>query len=209
MKKNLAEDGFEDADQLTRAEIITAVQAAIWAYANVDAGNYGYSRTFSIPENSQWGGVIHDYTNEMDVWWETCKRVFSTDDTVAARINSLIEYLKELEAVQAEKNQIIISNIQVLDTALVQGKDDVYHVALQVLLNNSGSSNQDNIKLDVFVDDMLVKTEQIVYGTEEYIFTVEAEESQTIKAVVSGTQVLPKGVYFYEPEGGVMYPSVW
>ena len=81
MKSNLAADGLEGTEDLTRAEIITAVQAAIWAYANNDAGEYTYSRTFHVPDNTQWGGCMHDYTAEMQpIWWETGKRVFSTNE---------------------------------------------------------------------------------------------------------------------------------
>ena len=202
MKKGLEEAGFAGAKDLTRAEVITAVQAAIWAYANTDVGEYYYSQTFDVPTNSQWGGTIHDFTNEMDVWWQTGKRKFSKDETVAARINALIDHLKALEPVEAEKEQIIISKIQVVDTAPAKDTEGLYNVNLKVLLNNSGSSELDEIKLDIYVDGQLVKTEPIMFGTEEYAFTVQAKLGQTIKAVVSGVQDVPKGVYFYEPEGG-------
>lgn len=202
MIANLKEAGFDGADELTRAEIITAVQSAIWAYANVSVGQYYYSRTFDVPSNSQWGGVMHDYTNEMNVWWNTGKRVFSTDETVQARINSLIDYLKSLDKVYSEKEQVIISDIDVLGFAPVIAKDGVFTVALQVALNNSGSSSLDDIKLSVYVDDQQVVTEKVILGTNNYEFTVEAKAGQTVKAVVSGKQTLPEGVYFYEPEGG-------
>ena len=202
MKANLQQAGFAGAKDLTRGEIITAVQAAIWAFANNEVGFYTYSRTFNVPDNLQWGGTLHDFTSGTNFWWETGKRVFSTNDDVANRINSLIDYLKNLDAVYAEKNQIIISNIEIIDSNPVQAKENVYSVDLQVVLNNSGSGESDDIELTVYVDDNLVASKEIVLGTEVYDLTVEAKMGQIIKAVVSGTQVLPKGVYFYEPEGG-------
>ena len=202
MKTNLKQAGFVGAEDLTRGEIITAVQAAIWAFANNEAGDYTYSQTFHVPDNLQWGGTLHDFTSGTDFWWETGKRVFSTNDKVANRINSLIGYLKNLKAVYAEESQIIISNVEIIDSTPIQEKEGLYSVDLQVVLNNSGSGESDDIKLDVYVDDAPVGSKEIEIGTETYELTVEAKMGQIIKAVVSGTQVLPRGVYFYVPEGG-------
>ena len=201
MKDNLAREGFEGAEELTRAEIISAVQMAIWAYAN-DADELAYSRTFDVPSNSQWGTVFHDYTNEMNVWWETGKRKFSQDETVADRINALAEHLKGQTAVYAEKNQIIISSIEILESAPILEQEGVYRVLLQAKLNNSGSSEQDELFITVSVDGEVVKSEAVALGTEVYEFMVEAEADQLIEVVVSGSQVLPEGAYFYEPMGG-------
>ncbi len=200
MKANLEEAGFEGAQELTRSEIITAVQSAIWYYANGE--DFRYSQTFDVPSNSQWGGVMHDFNPEMEIWWQTGKRKFSKDEAVAARINGLIDYLRNLEGTYAEKNQIVISEIEVLETVPVQEKDGVFTIALRVALNNSGSSELDDISLDIYVGDTLVTTTPIELGTDEYFMTVEAVAGQTVKAVVNGTQMLPQGVYFYEPEGG-------
>ena len=201
MKATLAADGFEGAEDLDRAEAITAVQAAVWYFANGE--DFRYSQTFNVAKNTQWGGALHDYTAEMSEAIQALgKRKFLKDEAVGNRINSLIDYLKEQDAVYAEKNQIVISAIDVLDTVPVQEKDGVYTIAIRVMLNNSGSSELDNIALDVYVGDTLVTTNAIELGTEEYYLTVEATAGDVIKAVVSGTQVLPEGVYFYEPQGG-------
>ena len=101
---------IEYAYDLNKSEIIAAVQAAIWAYANEDS-DYVYSRTFDVTTNPQWGTVAHDYTKQLDVWWKTGTRKFSTDTIVEDRINQLIEHLKQQTAVYAEKNQIIISSL--------------------------------------------------------------------------------------------------
>ncbi|MBE5936295.1 MAG: hypothetical protein E7262_11050 [Lachnospiraceae bacterium] len=202
MKKNLVNEGFAYAEKLTRAEIITAVQAAIWAYANEEVGEYKYGRTFDVSSNSQWGGVMHDYTSEMDVWWNTGKRKFSTNDEVANRINSLISHLKNYTVAYAEKNQIVISDIDIMDSTLLEEKNGVYTVNVNVDLNNSGSSLEDDIRLNVYVGDTLCTSQDIVLGKESYDVTVNAMAGEKIKAVVEGTQVLPNGVYFYEPKGG-------
>lgn len=206
MKKNLADSGFEGAEDLTRADIISAVQAAIWAFSNVNSGEYYYSQTFNVPDNSQWGGIIHDYDNELDKenesWWPAGKRKFAKNEEVAARINALIDYLKNADKVYAEENQVIISHLEIVDHAPVYEKDGVYTVALQLALNNSGSSVMDEINVDIYVGGKLYKTLPVELGKDVYNINVEAAAGESIKAVVSGTQMLPQGVYFYEAEGG-------
>ncbi len=200
MKKNLAEDGFVGAETLTRAEIITAVQSAIWAYANNE--NYTYSRTFHVPANAQWGGVMHDFTNEMDIWWLTGRRQFSTNDETAGRINALINHLMNEEKVFADKNQVVISDLKMVGAPVLMNKaDQSYKINLALTLNNSGSGYEDDIAITVTTGDAEIVV-PVIYGIEEYTLEVNAKREDEIKAVVSGTQVLPKGVYFYEPEGG-------
>ena len=201
MKDNLYQDGFEYAYDLNRAEIITAVQAAIWAYAN-DGSNYVYSRTFDVTTNPQWGTVAHDYTNQLDVWWESGTRKISTDTIVEERINKLIEHLKQQTGVYADKNQIVISELEVVDTIPVQGKDDFYNIVMQVKLNNSGSSEADNLHITILKNGEVSVEKPVELGVEVYDFGIEAKNGDMIEVIVSGEQILPKGVYFYEPEGG-------
>ena len=203
MKEMLAASGFEDAENVTRAEAIAAVQAAVWAYANSDdAGEYYYGRSFDVTKNPQWGGVVHDYSNERYDWWAVGKRAFNTDAEAGARVDALIDYLKELEGDYASRKQIVITGIEVVDMIPVQEKDGVYKVVLRVVLNNSGSSDEDNIDLIAYVGDREVGRMEVEYGTETYDLVIELEEDAEVEVVVSGTQVLPEGVYFYEPEGG-------
>ena len=200
MKADLKAAGLEYADELTRAEIISAVQAAIWGYANDDVGLYTYSRTFDVPTNTQWGTVMHDYTNEMNVWWTTGKRKFSTDEATEKRVNGLTEYLMSLDKVAPAPEEIIISKLEILKTVPVVGKDGTFSTTLKIALNNSGSGEADTLKLDVLVDGVLAHTSDVSFGTSDYEVTVDARVGQKISAVVSGTQVLPVGAYFYAPE---------
>ena len=201
MKENLYQEGFEYAYDLNRSEIIAAVQAAIWAYAN-EGSNYVYSRTFDVTTNPQWGTVAHDYTNQLDVWWKTGKRKFSTDPIVEERINKLIEHLKQQTAVYADKNQIIISSLEVVDTVPIQEKDDFYNVVMRLKLNSSGSSQADDLTVTVLRNGDVIEERPVELGVEVYDLGIVARNGDVIEVIVSGEQILPKGVYFYEPEGG-------
>ena len=216
MKSNLAAGGFQGAEEITRADAITAVQSAIWAYANGASGNYYYSGTFHIPTSTRWGGVMNDYTGEMgNIWWNTgahkvTDKVSAASDEatlaevvkVEARVNALIDYLKGVTPVAAANNQVVITDLQIVDFIPVQMKQDVYTASLQVKLNNSGSGELDDINLEVYVDDVLYSTQKVVFGQTVYDLKVEAKAEQEIKVVVSGAQILPLGVYFYEAKGG-------
>ena len=199
MKAELAAQGFENAQALTRNEIIAAVQTAVWACANGEV--LRYQKSYRVSDNLQWGYPMHDTSNEsgLDV---SGKRVFKTYEEVGARIDSLVDYLLALDAVKAAPEQIVITQLDIVDAVPVQEKNGVCNVALQVALNNSGSCEQDELVLTVAVDGTVVKTEAINLGTKVYDVTVEAKPGQVIEAVVSGTQILPLGTYFYEPEGG-------
>lgn len=201
MKANLAAEGFAEADRLTRAEVITAVQTAVWAYSN-DASSLKYSHTFHVPDNPQWGTVFHDYTNEMNVWWDAGKYIKSFDERVGARINALAEHLKANEKLYAEAQQVVITELKILDTIPVQEKEGVYNVLVQAVLNNGGSSVQDNVYIRISVEGTEVGSVKAELGKNVYNMTVPVEAGQTVEAVVSGTQILPEGVYFYQPEGG-------
>ncbi|MBQ5819808.1 MAG: Cna B-type domain-containing protein, partial [Clostridia bacterium] len=214
MKADLKAEGFKDADKLTRADLITAIQTAIWSYANSDENPPSfYSQTFDVTANTQWGRVMHDYSNEMrdadgKAWWYECKVNLKTgagiliDDEIGARIGALIEHLKKREPVDPVEKQVIISKLNIVDFAPVMEVDGLYRVMLRANLNNSGSSANDDISLDIYVDDVFFGTKKVMMGTESYDFSVLAKPEQTIKIVVSGTQILPTGVYFYEAEGG-------
>ncbi len=210
MKANGADSSF--VDSLTRGDIISAVQMAIWAYANptYDIGISEYSGTIEMTNNSIFRNPIHDYTNELWSWWNTKNSSGGVYDSEAAyRVNNLVYYLRSLEPVKAEKNQIVISDIEVARADLIVSSDDLYSIGMHVYLNAGGSgsdeltikaeSYSENTDGTVSVTGTTVKkvTEDTHYG-----MYVNARYGDTVKVTVEGTQNLGKGVYFYEPEGG-------
>ncbi|MBE6561446.1 MAG: Cna B-type domain-containing protein [Ruminococcaceae bacterium] len=212
MKSNL-EGIIPDADKLTRSDIITAVQTAVWAFANGGEDDlfddYVYYRTYDVPSNLQWGDVMHDFTNEMQpIWWKTGKRVYTepknNENAKAAgeRIDALIAYLKTVAPREAPADQVVISGMEILDSAPVIENGNIYTTVIRVKLNSSGSGKNDNLGLSIYVGDQLVQSKPIEYGNAVYDFVVRAAAGQTIRAAASGKQILPTGVYFYDPLGG-------
>ena len=87
-----------DAENLTRGDIIAAVQLAIWHYTN-GIENYEYKATYSVEAYPRWGKVFHDYSNEIGESLpndnNTAKIV---DEASDARIRALYYYLLALES---------------------------------------------------------------------------------------------------------------
>ena len=195
MRANLKAGGFEYADKVDRSVAMTAVQAAIWYFANQNV--YSYNKTTIAREH--WGRNLHDFLAEMNDDIKTLGTKQPVMPEYQEYVNELIDYLKKQTAVEAKPEQIVISTLEVEDTIPVQESEGTYKVVMQVGLNGSGSHVNDDINLTVYVDGVAAATQPVVLGIDTYDFAVEAQDGQSIKAVVSGTQFLEKSVYFYEP----------
>jgi|GEM_PF-1729133 len=217
MKANLVSDGLdpEFVAQLTRSDVIAATQMAIWAYANASsediAKNVRYSTSYDVISNATiYMLPLHDYTNELWTWWTTTPYKTSYDARAEYRVNTLVYYLCSLEGVAvASEDQVVISNIEVTRADLLASTDDLYSVGMYIRLNNAGSE-QDDLKVTVTSyhtnDDGSTSITgwncQDVGDRSVVEMYVTAQSGDTIEVVVDGTQVLGRGVYFYEPEGG-------
>ena len=200
MKTALAEAGFEYAEELTRNEIIAAVQTAIWACANTNGEPMRYAKSYKVSNNLQWGYPMHDTSAEsgLDV---SGTRVFKTYEEVGKRIDGLVDHLLALDPVEANADQIVITQLDILNTKPAETRSSELDFVLNVKLNHSGDDN-DDVAIEIYVGKDCVKTVDVVPGQELYQIPVTAGEGAVVKAVVSGTQDLEQGVYFYEPEGG-------
>ena len=202
MKDFLKTQGFEYAEQLDRSEIISAVQAAVWAISNPNNGDsFDYNATVSTYRKLvDWGGYMHEYAAEITNFTDsTTKKTQKVYAEIGTRINSLRDFLMAMEPVAAADNQTTIAKIEILECTPSVAQNGTFTTTLQVALNNAGSSENDSVKIDIYVDGVVVKTENVVPGTTEYQFTVDARVGQNIKAVVSGMQDLPSDVYFFAP----------
>lgn len=209
MKANLKAGGMDEAfvDSLTRADMIAAVQQAIWTYANSDDdwNNVGYFASIDVPRNT---GIyftpLHDYTNECRDWFPGA-RTRSYSPEAAYRVNNLAHYLCNLEGVTVSDDEIIISEVDITRASLIAGTDDTYEVGMYVLLN-AGAHEKDDLTITVTsygADGSVTdKSACVVEESKVYKLSVSARSGDLITASVKGTQYIEKNVYFYEPEGG-------
>lgn len=195
MREKLAESKFAYANEIDRAEAITAVQAAIWGCAN--GLDNAYNQTRKITKDL-WGGAMHNFTAEMSEAIQNQGSGYKKYEEVGTRINALIDHLLSLEETYAEDAAIIISKLE-MNGKTVQVNEDTVNLKLNLELNNSGSGYDDKIEITVSSSIETVNFD-VELGKEQYTVDITAAINDEIKAVVSGTQVLPKDVYFYAPE---------
>ena len=138
------------------------------------------------------------------------KKVRSFDTRAEYRVNTLAEYLCNLDAVVAPPEQIIISDIEILKTKLAEHGDGSYDLTVLISVNGAILENDD---VDIIVssysenEDGTTNTTSAhvidaVAGQQTYKTVVNTKENDTVKVEIKGVQNLPKGVYFYTPEGG-------
>lgn len=215
MKATLKADGMDAdfVDSLNRADLISGVQMAVWSLANINdaaADGLEYFATIDVPKNT---GIyftpLHDYTNELWQWLPGKRqRTFNTDDQY--RVNTLAEYLLSLPAVEAKKEQIVISELEVVKTELIDEENGLYHITMYIALNGGGNE-MDDLKIHTVSycenqDGSITVTEKTEIKAElndgVYSITTHAKDGDMIEVRVEGKQMISKGVYFYDPENG-------
>ena len=196
MVAELKANGFEGAEDLKVGEVIAAVQTAIWSCSN-NIEPLRYSKSYSVLDNYQWGQPLNDVTplSGLDV---SGKRVFKTYDEVGKRIDSLVDYLLAREEININRRSAVVTGLEILDYAPVIAKNGVYTVVVKVQLNHIVKEG-DDVTIDLSVNGEEAASINVIPGTTEYIFAVEAKAGEAINAVVSGEQHLNTGVYFYSP----------
>ncbi len=215
MKERLKAGGLdaEFVDSLNRSDLIAAVQMTVWSYANINdaaANGLSYFASIDIPKNRNiYFNPLRDFTCE--IWeWLPGKKQRSFDADALYRVNTLAEYLCNLKAVEAPDEQVIISNIEILKTKLAEHGDGSYDLTVLISVNGAILPNDD---VDIIVssysenEDGSINTTSAhsidaVSGQITYKTVVNTRDADTIKVEVKGVQDLPRGVYFYDPEGG-------
>lgn len=214
MKAWLIENGMDEelAGSLNRADMIAAVQMAVWSYANVNdaaADGLEYFASIDIPRNTGlYFTPLHDYTNEMWEWYPG-KRTRSFDTDAQYRVNALGNFLISLEAVPAKRDQIVISQLEVVRTELLAERDGIYDVTVYITLNGGGDE-RDKLRMTALAyteneDGSIAVTDSVTKNAvpEDNLYSIDlsARDGDLIKVDIDGEQYLAKSAYFYAPEG--------
>ena len=198
-KAFLKEAGFEYADELDRSELISATQGAIWTVANSDSGDtYDYVTTASTAQKRAWGGYFHEFASEITNFPDNLtKKTKKAYQDIQTRVNALKAFLLELDPLEAENGQIVITELDVSQSKISKS-ENLYAVELNVFLNQ-GADRDDEVMLRVYVNGKATGVSMPVGKATEYKLSVNAQANDTIKVVVDGTQMLERGAYFYIP----------
>ncbi len=97
--------GVADAANLTRGDIIAAVQLAIWHYTN-GIEDYTYTATYSVKDYPKWGKVFNDYSDELPAGLPNGTTTKVVDEASNARIRALYNYLLALNPMSAAESEL-------------------------------------------------------------------------------------------------------
>ena len=223
MKEFLLARGFdpEMTKNLTRSDLIAAVQMAIWTYSNApNKEEFVYEGTCAPIEARDRRDYLllpslHDYRNEDWTWYLISPGDYYSSSgyrytyyaDIEERVNALTAFLCNLPGTVPEEDQIVISNIRLSRSSLTPNDDGTFEILLNVFLNHGAGTN-DNVTIKVTTsapdggNSIRMPEEIVVDGRRVYRVRAQAKDGETITVTVSGTQDLPKGVYYYEVEGG-------
>ena len=96
--------GVADAANLTRGDLIAAVQLAIWKLTN--GADHTYRATYSVPNYPQWGKVYHDYSYELPDGLPKNTTKYIQDAASSARVEALYNYLLDLTPLAAGESAV-------------------------------------------------------------------------------------------------------
>ena len=210
--KNADNIGLSDAeiDSLTRSEVTTAAQIAIWYYSNNRSYyllNYGYTRSPNRNESyhdlSYDGWFWHDdnSSNYNKPSEKTNPDCLNADSTARKHINSVMNYFLSLDAEPIKPTETIINVMDVVYLDSGEITDGLIPISLTIEFNSAGSESD-----DITIVAQAEKSEKSVTlstkgGSKVHTLPeLLVEAGDTITITLNGTQILPKGAYFYTPQ---------
>lgn len=201
MVKTLAEHGVEAAD-ITEDELLTAVQNAIWYFAN---------RKDNVIKEYYSGTLYHSWNKEDTKYYDAESNKYSrystlqSIDTVKTNITNVYNYLINIAPESASPGGIVLNGVTA--TPLSTGTSGTADVLLKFKLEND---RHGGITLNE-KDDLTLAANGKTFPSREWRDEGNGEYSVTLNGVtagaeipltVSGMQYLEKDAYFYEPVNG-------
>lgn len=203
MVKTLAEHGVEAAN-ITEDELLTAVQNAIWYFAN-EKDNV-IKEYYSGTLYHAWTTGDTEHYDAGSDQYEECTSL-QVVENVKNNIDSVYNYLINIAPEPASPGGIVLNGVTA--APLSTGTSGAVDVLLKFKLENSGHKDK-AIELNEKDDLTLAANNQIFpcsewknEGNGEYSVTLQGVTAgKNIDVAISGEQYLARDAYFYEPVKG-------
>lgn len=186
--------------EIEEAELLTATQFAVWHFANGD--DFKYSKSSPTDATAAYSvlSTRYDFVKEGSVYK-------TAHDDLETRIGAIYKYLtEEVSATEPGNSQIVITKVELSTPYPIVQKNPngTYTATLTVTLGGTlGANGSGTMTLTKNDETTAFKTVDLkeVLGTngKTYTMKLELDQGDVIHVAVSGTQDLPRGVYFYEP----------
>ena len=204
MVKKLKESlkNTDEINNITEDELLTAVQNAIWHFAN-EKDNV-IEKYYSMTKYHQWD--INDtehYDTESDKYETYTEGKFFED--VNKKITYVYNYLINIDPENAQDGGIVLNSVEA--TPLSTGTSGTVDVLLKFKLENDkhGSitlKGDDQLTLSANGESFSCKEWKNEGGGVYSVILEGVNAREDIPVTISGEQYLAEDAYFYEPVGG-------
>ena len=202
MAATLRTNNVSISDDITEDELLTAVQNAIWHFANEE------DNVIANPYSGTW---YYKWNESDTAYYDTASNKYSgystlqSIDTVKTNITNVYNYLIKIDPENAQDGGIVLNSVEA--TPLSTGTSGTADVLLKFKLEND---RHGGITLNE-KDDLTLAANGKTFPSREWRDEGNGEYSVTLNGVtagaeipltVSGMQYLEKDAYFYEPVNG-------
>ena len=194
----------EEINSITEDELLTAVQNAIWYFANKE--DNVIEKYYSMTKYHQWdSNDTEHYDSESDKYKDCTGGKFFED--VNKKITYVYNYLINIDPENAQDGGIVLNSVEA--TPLSTGTSGTVDVLLKFKLEND---KHGSITLKEEEDQLTLSANGESFSCKEWknegdgVYSVILEgvntEADKINVTISGKQYLDEDAYFYEPVGG-------
>lgn len=202
MAATLRTNNVSISDDITEDELLTAVQNAIWHFANEE------DNVIANPYSGTW---YYKWNESDTAYYDTASNKYSgystlqSIDTVKTNITNVYNYLIKIDPENAQDGGIILNSVEA--TPLSTGAGGTVDVLLKFKLKNDKHGGITLNEKDVLTLAANGKTfpsrEWRDEGNGEYSVTLQGVTAgKNIDVAISGEQYLARDAYFYEPVSG-------
>ena len=204
-KEKMAETLNENNVQttgITEDELLTAVQNAIWYFANKE--DNVIEKYYSMTKYHQWdSNDTEHYDSESDKYKDCTGGKFFED--VNKKITYVYNYLINIDPENAQDGGIVLNSVEA--TPLSTGTSGTVDVLLKFKLENDkhGSitlKGDDQLTLSANGESFSCKEWKNEGGGVYSVILEGVNAREDIPVTISGEQYLAEDAYFYEPVGG-------
>ncbi len=202
MAATLRTNNVSISDDITEDELLTAVQNAIWHFANEE------DNVIANPYSGTW---YYKWNESDTAYYDTASNKYSgystlqSIDTVKTNITNVYNYLIKIDPENAQDGGIVLNSVEA--TPLSTGTSGTADVLLKFKLEND---RHGGITLNE-KDDLTLAANGKTFpsrewrdeGNGEYSVTLQGVKAgENIDVTISGKQYLAEDAYFYEPVSG-------
>ena len=202
MAATLRTNNVSISDDITEDELLTAVQNAIWHFANEE------DNVIANPYSGTW---YYKWNESDTAYYDTASNKYSgystlqSIDTVKTNITNVYNYLIKIDPENAQDGGIVLNSVEA--TPLSAGTSGAVDVLLRFELKNDRHGGITLDEKDVLTltanNQIFPCSEWKNEGNGTYSVMIQGVKAgENIDLTISGKQYLAEDAYFYEPVNG-------